>query len=173
MPERMLFGFLAIMGMVVPALCADSVHAALQFNPGLWEFIETPKVTGDTVISETITAKMPAAERERYLAETRKMMAQRQTVRECMTQAKFDQRLFSDARSDCSVNVVSNTASRIEVQTACRGQSGGTRQDTDHNVVASSPTSVISSMHAVVMRDGKTMTADISEKGRWLSADCG
>jgi hypothetical protein len=28
-------------------------------------------------------------------------------------------------------------------------------------------------MHAVLTRQGKTMTVESTEKGRWLSADCG
>jgi hypothetical protein len=185
MPTKTQFGRIAIAVMAVPVLCAGSkvssapdtaalaMHAALQIKPGLWEFIDTPKVTGDTVISDVMMANMPAAQREQFVAETRKLIAQRQTVRECISQAKFDQRLFSDVRSDCTVSVISNTVSRIEVHTVCRGEGGGIRQDTDHNVVASSPTSVASSMHAVVMRERKTMTVDTTEKGRWLSTDCG
>ena len=183
--KRIHFGRIAIAVMALPVLCAGSkvssspataalpMQAALQIKPGLWEFIDTPKVTGDTVISDAMMANTPAAQRAQFLAETRKIMAQPQTVRECMTQAKFDERLFSDARSDCTVSVISNTASMIAVHTVCRGESGGIRQDTDHNVVASSPASVASSMHAVVMREGKTMTVDTTEKGRWLSTDCG
>lgn len=171
MLERTLFGLVAIVAVAVPALCASTAHSALQFKPGLWEFIETPKVTGDTVISEAMMAKVPAAQRAQFLAETRKMMAQSQRVRECMTQAKFDQRLFSAARSDCTQITVSNAASRIEVQTKCRG--AGIQQATDRTVAASSPISVTSSMHAVIAQGGKTMTVNSIENGRWLSADCG
>jgi hypothetical protein len=171
MSERMLLGLIAIMAMTAPALCAGTAHIALQFKPGLWEFIETPKVTGDTVISDAMTAKMPPGQRAQFLAETRKMMAQPQTVRECMTQAKFDQRLFAAARPGCTQTIVSNIASRIEVQTKCRGP--GTQQGTDRRVVASSAINVTSAMHAVVAQHGKTMTVDTIETGRWLSAGCG
>jgi hypothetical protein len=169
--QRLLFGLVAIVIMAVPALGADTLLSALRFRLGLWEFIDTPKVTGDTVISEAMTAKMSAAQRAQFLAETRKMMAQPQRERECMTQAKFDQRLFHAARSDCTQIAVSNTASRIELQTKCRG--AGIQQETDCSVVASSPISVTSSMHAVVAQHRKTMTVNSIENGRWLSADCG
>jgi hypothetical protein len=171
MPKRMLPGLVAIMGMAAPALCAGTLHTVLQFKPGLWEFVETPKVTGDTVISDAMMAKIPPGQRAQFLAETRKMMAQPQTVRECMTQAKFDQRLFSAARPGCTQTIVSNIASRTEVQTKCRD--GGPQQGTDRTVVASSTTNVTSAMHAVVAQRGKTMTVDTSETGRWLGADCG
>jgi len=171
MPKKMLLGLVAVMAMAAPALCAGAVHTVLQFKPGLWEFIETPKVTGDTVISDAMMAKIPPGQRAQFLAETRKMMAQPQTVRECMTQAKFNQRLFSTAGSGCTQTTVSNIASRIEVQTKCRD--AGTQQGTDRTVAASSATNVTSAMHAVVAQHGKTMIVDTSETGRWLSADCG
>ena len=169
MPERMLFGIAAILAMTAPAL--GGAHAVLPFKPGLWEFVDTPTVTGDTVVSDTMIAKIPAAERAQFLVETRKMMSQPQTVRECMTQAKFDQRLFAAAGPGCSQTIVSNAASRLEVQTKCRGADN--QQGTDRAVTASNPTSATISMHAVVAQHGKTMTIDTVEKGRWLSADCG
>lgn len=118
MAKRMCFGLLAIAVMAGPALSADkgaapaAMHAALKFKPGLWEFANTPKVTGDTVISDAMTAKIPPAQRAQFLADTRKMISQPQKVRECLTAAKFDQRLFSSAASDCTVTVVSNSVSR-------------------------------------------------------------
>jgi hypothetical protein len=179
MPKQMCFGLVAIAVMAGPSLSADkgappaAVHAALKLKPGLWEFANTPKVTGDTVISDAMTAKMPPAERAQFLADTRRMISQPQKVRECMTGAKFDQRLFSSAASDCTVTVVSNTASRIEVDTRCRGAGAGIQQDTDNRVAASSPISVTSAMHAVVSQHGKIMTVDTTDNGRWLTADCG
>ena len=167
MPKRMPFGIALVLVMTAPA--HGAAHAVLPFKPGLWEFTDTPKVTGDTVISDTMTAKMTAAQRAQFLVETRKMMAQPQTVRECMTPAKFDQRLFSADGAGCTQTIVSNAASRIEVQTKCRDG----RQGTDRSVVASNPISVTITMHAVVAQHGKTMTVDTAENGRWLGADCG
>ena len=171
MPERVLLGLVAIMAMAAPALCAGTMHTVLQLKPGLWEFTEMPKVTGDTVISDAMMAKIPPGQRAQFLTETRKMMAQPQRVRECMTQAKFDQRLLSAVRSGCTQTTVSNMASRIEVQTKCRD--AGSQQGTDRTVVASSTTDVTSTMHAVVAQHGNTMTVDTIETGRWLSAGCG
>lgn len=152
---------------------AGPMHAALQIRPGLWEFHERPRVTGDTVVSDEMTANVPASGRAEFLAEMRRMMAEPQTVRECLTQAKFERQVFRDVGPDCSVRVVSNTASRLELHSACRSESGDVVQTTDHGVVVSSSTSVASSMHAVSTRQGMTMTVDSAEDGRWLSAVCG
>jgi hypothetical protein len=178
-PKQMYFWLFAIAVMAGPALPADkgavpaALHAVLKLRPGLWEFANTPKVTGDTVISDAMTARIPTAQRAQFLSDTRRMISQPQKVRECMTPARFDQRLFSSAASDCTVTVVSNSASGIEVDTKCRGAGAGIQQDTDNKVAASSPISITSAMHAVVSQHGRTMTVDTTDNGRWLTADCG
>jgi hypothetical protein len=82
-------GVLALSVGLSPALAAGTIHVALQIKPGLWEFIDTPKVTGDSVFSDAMLAHIPAAQRVQFLAETRKQMAAPHRARECMTQAKI------------------------------------------------------------------------------------
>ena len=144
----------------------------LQIKPGLWEFDDIPNVTGDTVISDAMLATIPAAQRAQYLAETRKMMAQPSRERECITQATFEQRL-SSIGSGCTQTVVSNTASRIEVLTDCQAESSGIKQYNCRKLVAPNAISVLTSIHAVVTRQGKTMTVNSTQSGRWLSSNCG
>lgn len=164
-------GWLLLSAAATSVSAADSLHAAMHITPGLWEFIETPKVSGDTVLPDASVAHVPAAQRAQFLTDMRKQMAAPQKVRECVTQAKFEQQLFSEG-TGCTRTVVSNTPSRIEIRTSCRQDGAGTRNDTEHRVVAS-PTAVTGTMHVVAMRDGKTMTVDQTENGRWLSASCG
>src|SRR5579872_5615178 len=87
-------GLLAVVVATAPALgagtmpsssSAGTLHAVLQIKPGLWEFNDISKVTGDTVISDAMLARIPAAQQAEYLAETRKMMAQPSRERECIT----------------------------------------------------------------------------------------
>jgi hypothetical protein len=174
-------GLLVIAVATAPALGAGNTpnsplagnsHAVLQIKPGLWEFSDTPKVTGDTLISDAMLATVPAAQRAQYLAETRKMMAQPSRERECFAQATFEQRVLS-VGSGCTQTVVSNTASRIEVLTECRAESGGLKQYNSRKLTAPNPISVTTSFHAVVTRQGKTMTIDSIENGRWLNSSCG
>jgi len=181
MPKIIVLGVLAIAIMNAQAIRADNssksspppaLHALLQIKPGLWEFSETPKVTGATVISDAMLARIPPAERGQYLTQTRKMLGEPSKERECVTQATFDQRVFF-AASDCTKTVVANTASRIEVVIECRAERGGLKQYNTRRLVASEPTSVMNSIHSVVTRQRETMTIDNIENGRWLSSNCG
>ena len=181
MPKGMHLGLFVIAVVTAPALGAGStpsspptgiLHVVLQIKPGLWEFGDTPKVTGDTVISDAMLATIPATQRAQYLAETRKMMAQPSRERECITQATFERRL-SSVGSGCTQTVVSNTASKVEILTECRAESGGMKQYNSRRLVAPNPISVTTSFHAVVARQGKTMTVDSIESGHFLSSNCG
>ena len=181
MPKGMYLGLFVIAVVIAPALGAGNTpssplagnsHAVLQIKPGLWEFNDIANVTGDTVISDAMLATIPAAQRAQYLAETRKMMAQPSRERECITQATFEQRL-SSIESGCTQTVVSNTANRIEVLTECRAESGGIKEYNRSKLVAPNPLSVTTSLHAVVTRQGKTMTVNSTQSGHWLSSNCG
>ncbi len=151
---------------------AGTAHIMLQIKEGLWEFSEIPRVTGDTIISDAMMARVPAAQRTQYLAETRKAMEQPGKVRECINQKTFEQRVFS-VGSGCVQTVVANAASGIEVFTECHSGNGGIKQDNTRKLVAMEPTSVNTSFHGVLARQGKTMTVDSTESGHWLSSNCG
>jgi hypothetical protein len=169
--QTLAWGVLALSIGLSPALAAGTIHVALQIKPGLWEFIDTPKVTGDSVFSDAMLAHIPAAQRAQFLAETRKQMAAPHRARECMTQAKFEQRVSFNV-SSCTRTVVSNTANALEIRTTCRSESQGTKQSTEQKIVTSNPALVISSLHAVSARGGKTMIIDTTEAGRWISGGC-
>lgn len=159
-----------ITAMMIPA-SAGAPHVVLQIKPGLWEFTDTPKVSGDTVFSEAVLKDVPAAQRAQHLADLRRMMAQTQRVRECLTQARFEQQALT-AGQGCSQSVVANMANRFELRTVCQSAQGGLKQSTDHRIVAT-PTDATNTMHAVTTSNGKTMLVDSTEKGRWLAASCG
>ena len=150
---------------------AGAPHAALQIKPGLWEFVDTPKVTGDTVVPEAALKDVPAAQRAQHLADLRRMLAQSQRVRECLTQAKFERQAFT-AGQGCSQSLVANTASRLKLRTVCRNEQGGMKSSTDQRITATSTTAV-NTTHAMNAYHGKTMVVDSTENGRWLAADCG
>lgn len=145
---------------------------AFHIRPGLWEFHDTPKVSGDTVMPEMMLAKIPVSQRAHYLVEMRNMLSQPSTERECLSQSSFEQRLFSLA-DGCTRRVTSNSPSRMKVVTECRAKDGGTTQDNIRQVLASSPENVTTSFHAVTAREGKIMVVDSIEIGHWLASDCG
>jgi hypothetical protein len=161
--------FVAVVALATPCLAGTPV--ALQIKPGLWEFTNTPKVSGDTVISDAMLAHVPAAQQAQFLAETRKQIAAPQKVRECLTQAKFEKQLLT-AGPDCNVSIPSNSAIRLEVRTTCRSVRGDMHDETRNDVVVAA-TSSSGTLHSAVTRGSKTMTVESAENGHWIAADCG
>lgn len=163
---------LVLGGALVSAAPAPNLHVLLQIKPGLWEFNDSAKVTGDTIFPETMLAGVRAAERAHRLVELRRMIAQPGRERECITQAVFEQRLFG-VESGCKRTIVSNRPSRIEIATDCEGESGGLTQHKSAKILATNPILATMSFHAVSTKNGKTMTVDSIETGRWLGPSCG
>ncbi|HUJ47468.1 MAG TPA: DUF3617 family protein [Rhizomicrobium sp.] len=171
MPKRIMLALAAAALAAAPALGADTLHIALQLKPGLWEFSDTAKVTGDTIFSDAMLAHVPQAQRAQYMADTRKQMVQPHKARECITQARFEQQASLES-GGCTRSLASNTVSRFESRTTCRNQAQGMTQTSQQDIVASSPVATTSTLHAVTTRGGKTMTVDTTETGRWISATC-
>lgn len=155
-----------------PGLPGNALHTPFKIRPGLWEFSERPRVEGDTIISDAMLARIPASQRAQYLSDTRRMLAEPSRERECISQATFEQRLAS-AGTGCRQTMVLNAPNRLEAVTECRTGDGDTKQESKRRLVASSPTNVTTSMHSLVTRQGKTMTIDSIEIGRWLGPSCG
>ena len=94
-------------------------------------------------------------------------------MRECMTREKLDKGFtIGHDRAHCTEDVVSNTATSMEVRHTCSGSSDG-MQSVDVKFVAASPTSVSGTTHMAMARAGKSMTVDSTVSGQWLSANCG
>lgn len=171
MAKRFPYG-LVLAGVLVSAAPAPNPHVLLQVKPGLWEFDDTATVSGDSVFPDAVLAGVPGSQRARRLAQLRQMIAQPGKERECITEAAFEQRLFG-IETGCSRTIVSNNASRIEIVTECRAESGGLGQYKKARVLASSPASATMSFHAASTRNGKTMTVDSVENGHWVTSNCG
>lgn len=154
-----------------PGVAGSKPHVLLQIKPGLWEFDTQPRVSGDTVIANAISARMPAAQLPSYLAETRKMLEQPSKQRECINQSRFEQQIFS-LGAGCTQTFVANTTTMVQVSKQCRSNAYGASQNSISKTVLSSPRSVRTSLHAVTSRQGKTMTVESLETGHWVGANC-
>jgi hypothetical protein len=152
-------------------IAADRAHVALKIKPGLWEFETKPRVSGDTVIANAISERLPAAELPAYLAETRRMMGQPSRQRECIDQARFELQLLS-AGSGCKQILAVNNPARLEIVQECQSHAFGASQSSSSKTVASSPVSVTTSLHSVAKRQGKTMIVDSVQTGHWVGANC-
>lgn len=148
------------------------LHSLLQLRPGLWEFSDVPTVSGDTIMPQSMLTHIPAADRPRSMVEFRKSLSESTRVRECISQTKFESRVFMP-ESGCTNKISANSPSRLEVQTECRAESGALKQHTIRKVVASDPTNVVTAFHAVSNQGSRTMTVDSISRGHWLSASCG
>jgi hypothetical protein len=69
MPKRIYLAVVALTIIAAPVLAKNlpraTVHVALQIRPGLWEYADTPKVTGDTIFPDAMLAHVPPAQRAR------------------------------------------------------------------------------------------------------------
>lgn len=167
------FALLLASAAAVPVWAASTVHAALHVNPGLWEVMVTPKMSGQMPLSDEEMARIPADRRAKMIAMMQTMMAKPHKMRECMTQAKIDKGFtVGRDRANCTSTVVSNTASAMEIQARCSEGRDGT-QNVDIKFMAPSPTTVTGTTHIIAARAGRSMTVDSTVAGRWLGANCG
>lgn len=152
-------------------IAAGRPQVLIRIKPGLWEFETKPKVSGDTVIANAISARLPPAQLPAYLAETRRMMAEPSKQRECINQARFEQQLLTSG-SGCEQILAVNNSSRLEIVQACQSDAFGASQSSSSKTVVSSPVSVMTSSHSVARRQGKTMVVDSVQTGRWIGPNC-
>jgi len=147
-------------------------HATLNVSTGLWEVTVTPKLSGQLPISDAELARIPAAQRAKFMAAMQGMSGRTRKMRECLTQDKLNEGFSLGDREGCTSTVVANTASAMEVREACQGNSEGLKT-VDVKFIAGSTTSVTGQAHMVVSRGGKTMKIDDSMSGSWISSSCG
>jgi hypothetical protein len=153
-------------------MAAAKPHLLLQIKPGLWQFDTRASVSGDTVVPDALLASIPPGQRAQHLAELRRMLSQPSRERECISKAAFERRLFT-LGNGCNQTIASNTATRIEVLTKCHAASGDFMEDSTSRLVASTPRSATTAMHAVSKSAGRTMIVNSVQSGRWISSDCG
>lgn len=158
------------MGSGERGVAAGRSQVLMRIKPGLWEFETKPKVSGDTVIANAISARLPPAQLPAYLAETRRMLAEPSKQRECINQARFEQQLLTIG-SGCTQILTVNNPSRLEVVQSCQSDAFGASQSSSNKTVVT-PVSVMTSSHSVARRQGKTMVVDSVQTGRWIGANC-
>ncbi|HEY4113888.1 MAG TPA: DUF3617 family protein [Rhizomicrobium sp.] len=171
MSKTLRIAFVALASVTAPVLGADRLHVVLQIKPGLWEFTDQTKVAGDTIVADTMLAHVPPAQRAQFVTQARQEMTQPHKERECITEAKFEQRISLNFPG-CTRTVATNTAKAFDIRSLCRSESRGMKEDTRQRIWASSPDAVATTTHAVTTRGTQTMTMDAVSTGRWIGADC-
>jgi Protein of unknown function (DUF3617) len=165
----------AIAAVTVPAAAATTVHAAMAMhvNPGLWEVTVTPKASGQLPVSDAELARIPADRRAKIMAAMQSIMNKPHTMKECLTEEKLSKGfVVGRENASCTSNVISNTASLMEVQTTCTAAADGLRT-MDLRFQSHGSGDVMGTTHMIMTRGAKTMTVDGTMTGHWLGSDCG
>ncbi len=157
-----------------PALADDATQAALHVNPGLWELVLTPKISGEMPVPQSVLDRLPPERRAKIQAALQAIMSKQipRKYKECMTKEQLAKGFQIDKdEPSCKRTVVSNTASVMEVRETC-ASNGGTRS-AHFRFEADGSDKMTGVVDIDVARGGKSMTLHNTIAGRWLGADCG
>lgn len=174
-------------------LCAVSAAAVLgsfsgaaaaqvqKMSPGLWEHAVTMKSQSGQMEAamaqmQKSLASMPPAQRKQM----EDMLAQQgvgmgpggQTVKVCVTpeQASLD---TIPKQEGCVQNVKRTSPTTLSMNFSCKGEDGAPPTSGDGTITFSSPKAYAGQFKIKTTNSGKPEQIDMSQTGKWLSADCG
>lgn len=162
-------------------LGAGSAHSMdmTQRKPGLWE-VQTSTQGGPMAqmpdMGETL-AKMPPEQRamvERMMKERGVGMGGKpNSFRYCMTKAQVERDdMQTDPDTECTKKVSNTSASSGTFSFSCKRKDGSTMSG-EGRVSDVTPESYAMDMHMKVQGgQGQAMDMQVSQKARWLGADC-
>jgi hypothetical protein len=142
----------------------------INVKMGLWEVTSTTNMTGNVPMPDT--SKMTPEQAAALQAAMGGMMGPHTTtVKECLTQEKFNQGMLTDQKN-CKTTITTNTATVLEVQMACDQGRGGTMNGVMH-FEAPSPDVMAGTFKGTSAMGTQTMNITGTYAGKWTSADCG
>ena len=167
--------------LVAAALACASFAAAAQMAPGLWEhnIQMKPAAGGETdgkmAEMQAQMASMPPEQRkmvEQMMASRGVAMSgQGMTVKACITKEEAERKTVPQmGRGECTLDVVSRTASSVKVKWQCAGKEPSSGEG-EMNFTSDKAYTGKSVVHTT--RGGKTETMNTQQSGKWLGADCG
>ena len=155
-------------------LCGAENITPFNAKEGLWEVTVTHTMAGMPAMPDIppdALAKMPPEQRARVEA----MMTGKPTTdvrKECITKEKLAKHTaFSNNRGECSYNVVSSTASKLEAKFHCEDKQYSS--DGTYKMEALSSDNVKGTSHIVTNSGGHAMTMDFTISSKYLGTDCG
>lgn len=164
-------------------LCASALAQNPKLRPGLWEMQSTMK-TGSGQMEAAMAqmqeqlAAMPPAQREQM----QKMMEQRgmslpkaggpMTLKVCMTQKDIDAEHLP-MRDGCTQKITRTGPGTMKMNFQCPGGQGEPPSSGEGTVTLESPTAFRGQYRMNTTSDGRAEQIDMTQQGRWLSADCG
>ena len=164
------------------ALVAPAAAQNLKLRPGLWEFSVTMKAQSGQMEAAMAQARksmaqMPPAQRKQM----EQMMAQQgvgiaadgaQVVRICMTpqDTEMDQ---IPVQEGCTQKVARVNANTVKSSYSCKGGQGEPPSSGEGTITLESDTAFSGKHRMSTTADGKPEQMELTQKGRWLAADCG
>lgn len=170
-----------ILTIIIPLTFTFSLHAATsQMKPGLWENTFTIKSQSGKIEKAMIDLKskmasMPAEQRkmiEEVMAKQGLAVNQQaSSVKVCITKEQAQNlEIPHGDNQDCTHEIVKRTTNSIKVKFACKGErtTSGEGEFTLLSPTAYNGKSIINTLV-----DDKQDRMEMSQKGKWLSSDCG
>jgi hypothetical protein len=143
----------------------------INVKMGLWEVTSTTNMTGNVPMPDT--SKMTPQQAAAVQAAMGSAMGPHTTtIKECLTQEKFNQGMLTDQKN-CKTTITTNTATVLEVQMACEmGQGQGKMSGLMHFEAPTSE-SMAGTFKGSSSMGTQTMNITGTYAGKWTSADCG
>ncbi|WP_029695982.1 DUF3617 domain-containing protein [Comamonas badia] len=169
------------------ATLAVAQAADVRLRPGLWEMQSTVKTSSGQVEAamakmQEQLASMPPAQRKQM----EQMMAQRgmslpgaaegggtaTALKVCMTQKDVDMDNIP-TQEGCTHKVTRAGPGQLTMSFQCEGKAGQPPSSGEGTMTIESPTAFSGRHRMHTQVQGKPEQMDMTQKGRWLSADCG
>lgn len=171
-----------ILSLIIPLTFTFSAHAALghKMKPGLWENSFTVKSQSGKIEKamgdlKSKMASMPPEQRkmmEEMMAKQGLGISQEaSSVKVCISKEQAENLEIPQGQNqNCTHEVVNRTANSVKVKFDCKGvrDTSGEGEFTLTSPTAYNGKSIV---HTTV--DGKDDRMDMTQKGKWLSSECG
>jgi hypothetical protein len=160
----------------LPILAGFFQQANFNVKTGLWESTVVTNASGAPPVPDDVMARLTPEQQQKMAAAmeaSKAHAAQPHTTRFCLTQDKMDRGFQQDHsdRPNCKQTVVTNTASVLEVQQECSNDMGKSVMTFHYQAINSE--TVTGKIHTVMTGGNRSMVADSTLQGKWISASCG
>jgi hypothetical protein len=169
---------IAIISLAVAAAlsCGAAAAQGAARKPGLWE-VQTQHSGGGMPDMAKMLAEMPPAQR----AQVEQMMKERgvatggapSSFRYCLSPEKAAQEPMAQADPDtkCDNKVGSRSGGETRFSFTCTSKDG-TKMQGEGRTFDTTPERYAMEMTSKTVREGQAMEMRMSQRGRWLGADC-
>lgn len=169
--------------LLATGLGASALAQDVKLKPGLWEVQAQMKTSSGRM--EAAMAQMQA-QMSKLPPEQRRQMEQmmgargiglggnpmNQTIKVCMTQKDVDLDQLKP-RDGCKQTVKRSGPKTLHMTFQCTGSDGSGPSSGEGTITLDSPTAYSGQHKMLTNADGQPEQMDMTQKGKWLAADCG